>query len=294
MKKSTFARRNYVDKLKKVVGSWASFKFYYRTYFLSKLDKIEPNVYLVSYPKCGRTWLRIMLNNYARLSGHNQKNYNDSALVDFIEGMTIKFEHGQGNWVPAPPELNSLKFNAEKFKGKRVIFLIRDPRDVLVSSWYHLKYRENIYREGLDQFIYESLTGIDKVIAFFNMWYENRDQLQDFLLLGYEGLHQHTLKNFNRIIEFTKVKYDADIAKMSVEYSSFSNMKKMEASGNLKEPWMKPGAKGQKNSMKIRKGKVGSFREELDAKDIQYLNNRIKEQLNPDLIEYLNLDLSNE
>ena len=115
MKKSTFAIRNYADKLKKVIGGWSTLKFYWRTYILSKLDKVEPDFYIVSYPKCGRTWLRIMLNNYARISGHEQKNYNDSALVDFINNITIKFEHGQGNWVPAPPKLETLKFNTQKF-----------------------------------------------------------------------------------------------------------------------------------------------------------------------------------
>ncbi len=88
---------------------------------------------------------------------------------------TVVFEHDQSSWVPAPMGKNKLSINKKKYKNKRIIFLTRDPRDILVSSWHHLKYRENIYREGLTEFIREELVGIDKVIAFMNLWVNNKN-----------------------------------------------------------------------------------------------------------------------
>lgn len=269
------------------MGSWETFKFYWRTYILSKVDNVDPDYYIVSYPKCGRTWLRIMLQKYAEMTGHKPRFFNDSALVEIAPDKVIKFEHDAGNWVPAPPKLEDVVFDREKYKGKKVLFLIRDPRDVLVSSWYHLKYRENIYKKPLDDFIYEDLTGIQKVIRFFNVFYENRNVPADFKVMSYENFHRNTEEQLQDMLDFFDLKVDEKLAKEAIEESRFSKMTKMETSGSLKEPWMKPGAKNQKNSQKIRKGKVGGFREELDKKHVEYLNQQIKENLHPDLIQLM-------
>ena len=293
MKRKTFLIKNYWDKLKKVLVSWETFKFYWRTYVLSKAENVEPDLYIISYPKCGRTWLRIMLQKYAELSGHHPRFFNDSALVEISDNWIVKFEHDVGNWVPAPPKMEDVVFNKEKYQGKKVLFLIRDPRDVLVSSWYHLKYRENIYTKELSDFIYEELIGIDKVIKFFNEFYNNRDVPDSFKVMSYEKFHSDTLGQLKELISFAGFSLNEKNAEKAVDASKFSNMSKMESTGILKEPWMKPGAKNKSNSKKIRKGKVGGFREELDQKHIDYLNNRIKENLHPDLIAMIpNADFS--
>ena len=284
MNRKVFLIRNYWDKLKKVLVSAETFRFYWRTYVLSKAENVSPSLYIISYPKCGRTWLRIMLQKYAELMGHTPRFFNDSALVEISDGWIAKFEHDVGNWVPAPPKLEDVVFNKEKYQGTKVLFLIRDPRDVLVSSWYHLKYRENIYPKGLADFIYEDLVGIGKVIRFFNEFYENREVPEDFKVMSYEKFHTDALGQLLELLEFAGFPIDKEKAQQAVEASKFSNMSKMETSGSLKEPWMKPGTKNQANSKKIRKGKVGGFREELDQKHIDYLNQQIKENLHPDLI----------
>lgn len=287
MNKTVFAARNIFDKLKKVVGSWSTFQFYWKTYILSKIEKTNPDVYLVSYPKCGRTWLRIMLNKFAEINGHKPKKYNDNAIVEIAENFVIKFEHDKGNWVPSPPKLKNITFNKEKYKNKKIIFLIRDPRDVLVSSWYHLKFRENIYRKELSDFIREELTGVEKVCKFFNTWYENRNSVKDFILLTYEGLHQNTHEVLSQMLEFIGFEPTGETIKQAVDAASFDKMKKMETKGNLKEPWMKPGYKKINNSLKIRKGKKGGYKEEFNQEDIQYLNKKIKQHLHPDLIKMI-------
>lgn len=287
MNRHLFLIRNYWDKLKKVLVSAETFRFYWRTYVLSKAENVDPSLYIISYPKCGRTWLRIMLQKYAELSGHTPRFFNDSALVEISDGWVVKFEHDVGNWVPAPPKLEDVVFNKEKYKGKKLLFLIRDPRDVLVSSWYHLKYRENIYHKDLKDFIYEDLVGIKKVIRFFNEFYENREVPADFKVMSYEKFHSDTFGQLSEMLTFAGFPVDEERAQKAVDASKFSNMSKMESSGVLKEPWMKPGDKNKANSKKIRKGKVGGFRQELEQQDIDFLNRQIKEHLHPDLLSML-------
>ena len=119
MNQYVFAMRNILDKFFKVICNWNTFIFYLHTYFLSNVDSVDPDVYIVSYPKCGRTWLRVMLQKYLEILGSSQHHFNDRSLMSISKGRTIKFEHDQGNWVPVPRKINQLSFNISKYSGKK-------------------------------------------------------------------------------------------------------------------------------------------------------------------------------
>jgi hypothetical protein len=280
-----FAYRNVADKVRKMVDNPDTLLFYWQTYALSQLDNIDVDVYMVSYPKCGRTWQRVMLQQYLQFIGCELRHYNDKSLLSIIGGQNIKFEHDQSSWIPAPPPLENIRFNAEKYGDKKVTFLVRDPRDALVSSWYHLKYRENIYRGSLSEFIRDDLVGVKKVVRFTNVFIENMHNMAGFHLMTYEDLHRDPSGTFMAMLAFMSLPIDADAIQKAVAASSFENMKKMESSGELREPWMKPGGKND-NAMKIRKGKVGGFKEEFTPEDVAYLDEYIGRYLTPLLPQY--------
>ena len=195
----------------------------------------------------------------------------------------VRFEHDQGNWVPAPIRNEKLSFDASKYAEKKVVFLVRDPRDVLVSSWYHLKYRERIYRKDLSSFVREDLVGISKVIAFMNMWMANSNVPSDFLLLTYEQMQSHPIASFQRLLGFVGDSVEVEALEKAVEASSFGQMKRMESEGRLDEPWLRPGAGRSDDYMKIRKGSVGGFRQELSHEDLEFLDRIMRHDLSPEL-----------
>lgn len=287
MNRGVFAARNIADKLAKVVGSADVLRFYWQTYFLSRFEKVEPRVYVISYPKCGRTWLRILLQNYLELAGYMLQNLRDKSILGIQGQHIIKFDHDQGNWVPAPLPLQKLSFKTVRYSGKKVVFMVRDPRDVLVSSWYHLKYRERIYREGLSTFIRDDLVGVGKVVAFMNMWLENRSLLQDFFLLTYEQMHADTAVTFEAVLKFMDIPVDARFLQKAVEASTFKRMKTMESDGALREPWMNPGTANLDKSMKVRRGKVGGYRDELSETDKAFLDKVLRADLCEALSMYI-------
>jgi hypothetical protein len=281
MNQTVFAARNIMDKLKKMSGSWETTRFYWQTYILSRMERIKPDIFVVSYPKCGRTWLRIMLQKYLESSGHSILHYNDRSLLGMADGPVVKFEHDKGGWVPAPHKEKGLVFNTPKYNDKKVVFLVRDLRDVLVSSWYHLKYRENIFKGDLSDFIRDPLVGVEKVVAFHNMWIENQSIPDDFLLMRYEELHNDPHESFREMLSFIEFEVDDGLIETAVEKSSFDRMKRMEIKGSMREPWMKPGTKNLGKSLKVRKGKVGGYREELDPDDIAYIDAVVERRLSP-------------
>jgi hypothetical protein len=114
-----------------------------------------------------------------------------------------------------------------------------------------------------------------------NMWVDNSHIPDDFLLMTYEEIHSDPLGGFGEMLAFVGIDADPRAMKSAVKESSFQKMKKMELQGSLNEPWMKPGSKKSENSMKIRKGTVGGYKEELSQEDIKYLNNVIRNTLSP-------------
>lgn len=283
MNQYLFAVRNISDKIIKIMNNRSMLRFYLETYALSRLDRIKSDIYIVSYPKCGRTWLRVMLQKYLEQQPYTPPKILDKSIICGPDGQLIKFEHDQGSWVPAPPKLDKLSFNHAKYHDKKVIFLIREPRDILVSSWYHLKYRENIYKKGISDFINDDLVGMPKIIAFMNMWIENKQYIKEFFLKSYEELHNDPLSCFRDLLQFMALPIEPECMEIAIQESSFKKMKQMETNGILREPWMKPGPKNSKDSMKIRKGRIGSYREELSKGDIELINSIIHKDLSPKL-----------
>lgn len=288
MNQHLFACRNLADKIRKVLRHPSTLLFYLKTYVFSRFKHVEPDVYIVSYPKCGRTWLRVIFQKYLMCVGDYDEGRADKSLYTFPGGVKILFDHDQGNWVPSPRTREQLQFRFSKYAGARVVFLARDPRDVLVSSYYHLRYREHIFREGLDAFVRDELVGAHKLAAFMNMWMENRDVPENFRLLTYENLHEDPLSHVRDLLLFAGVKVDEGALEKAVEDSSFDKMKRMEKSGTLKEPWMRPGSKSGEEAMKIRKGKVGGYREELSEEDVAYLDSVVENELSDEFPYHAN------
>jgi hypothetical protein len=275
-----FAFRNFLDKYKKILSNHNAIKFYWENYFLSKIDRIDPGIFIVSYPKSGRTWLRVLLNEYMQELFGELKTYNDKSVIGIPKGELLKFEHDMGSWVPAPPAISKMKFNKNKYRNKKIVFLIRDPRDVIVSSWHHLKYRENIYKGSISNFIRDDIVGINKIIKFMNMWIDNKDIFESFYLVSYEELHKETKRYFENILNFVGLPLDQDVLQRSIQQGQFENMKKMEIRMTSREPWMIPGSMNNERSMKIRKGKVGDYKNFIPRTDIKLINHLMKRDLN--------------
>lgn len=286
MKHRDFAIRNVRDKLLKCLRQPEFVPFYLNTYLVKPLQGREPDICFVSYPKCGRTWVMYLLDRFYSEKGASSYE-RDSNWFMLPGGRTLKFEHEQGNWVPAPPRLEDLQFDAERYRDKKVIFLVRDPRDVLISSWYHLTYREPIYSGSKSQFIREDLVGVRKVVAFMNLWLENKHIPRDFMMLRYEELKEAPGEKLREMLEFVGEGEVSDASvERAVELSSFEKMKQAEKSRSSGSPWLNPGKRPTDKALKVRKGKVGGFRDELSEPDIRYLDEEIELALSDELAVY--------
>ena len=114
-------------------------------------------VYIVSFPKSGRTWLRVLIGKAIA----DQYNLDDRYVLDTyrltkkLKLPVIQFIH-DGSDLQYARTHNNLRRDTRVYRKKKVIFLARDPRDLIVSNYYQATKRENTFQGDLSAFIKEN------------------------------------------------------------------------------------------------------------------------------------------
>jgi len=264
------------------------------------------DAYLISFPKCGRTWLRLMigkaLQQQFNLSSPNieQETLELTPLAKYDPKIPkVAIAHEDNPHWKKPEELQTDK---SQYKNVKVIFLVRDPRDVVVSLYFEQKKRSNFWKEAnlynlkeyqdrikpyegsLSEFIYEPIGSLNTLIEYYNIWDKNRLIPESFLVVCYEDLHKNPHAELMKVLEFLGVTYRDEVIDEAVASTSFDKMRQREKS-NADNPMLKPANVKDEESYKTRKGKVGNFTEYLNEAEIAYINQVIAEKLS-DFYQY--------
>jgi hypothetical protein len=255
----------------------------------------KTDVYLISYPKCGRTWLRLMVGR--AISQFFELPQDEDIL--FLRWQSkpdsrlpmITVVHEDRPMLKSPDELERSK---SKFRGKKVIFLARDPRDVIVSSYFEMKKRGELFGDNpyesrkpvfsgeLSEFIERRQGGFDTILRYYNIWADNRQIPDGFLLVRYEDMKQNPARELRRVLDFLGLTMvDTDTVNEAVEFAAFENMRKMELSGSIRGGILNPADKSDQDSYKTRKGQVGGYRDYLTENEIQRLDQKVQNELSP-------------
>ncbi|MCH7768386.1 MAG: sulfotransferase domain-containing protein [Nitrospinae bacterium] len=238
--------------------------------------------YVISYPKCGRTWLRVMLAKALALYFGDPRDIVfdpiDVIRNNYQRGPLIRFTHDGIFKSPAIVTKPGEK-RYQQYTRKKVVFLVRDPRDVLVSNYFQRARRRNESYD-LGYFVRHQWWGIDRVVAFMKGWYEHRHVPSDFLLVRYEDLHRNPAGELHRILTFVDLEDVSDeIVRTSVDYASFDNMLKMSLNELSEEPRLAPADPQDPESFKMRRGEIGGYKRYLSAADVEYVEERIRREL---------------
>lgn len=246
-------------------------------------------IYLLSYPKCGRTWLRLMIGK-ALVDDLNLTA--DPMEISQLHRHTphvprIRAIHDGSSWSKRPDELER---NKDEFSRKKVIFLVRDPRDTLISMYFQATKRRDFFSGTPSQFLRHDVGALDTIIAYYNTWAENRNVPRELCLIRYEDLHREPVRELERALKVIGRVPRREILERAVEFAKFDNMRALERGGQLglrDRDRLSPTDVNDPESFKTRKGKVGGFRDYLDEADVAYMNERIATQLSPFYASYL-------
>ncbi|OIO81182.1 hypothetical protein AUJ84_01590 [Candidatus Pacearchaeota archaeon CG1_02_32_132] len=270
---------NSIEEAIKKLNGQSLISVYNRAHrFLSKKIKNKRKLIFASYPKCGRTWVTMILGRII------QKRYG------FSENEVLCLEKMSSEIMDLPkisvtheddPHLktaDNLSRDKSKYSKDSVILLVRDPRDVIVSFYFHESKRKERYNGSLSEFLFEKKGGFDNIINYFNIWAENKEIIPSFLLVRYEDVMKDGFKEISRILKFMDIGniLPEDILE-ALEFSSFANMQKMEKENRFGLNRLSPGNIDNLDTYKTRRGVVGGYGDYLTPKEVSALNKKMKD-----------------
>ena len=221
--------------------------------------------FLVSFPKTGRTWLIYML---SRIQQRLKLNIILEETHDMSE---IIIENG----FRQDPNILFRFTDIFRYRRANVLFLVRDPRDVIVSHFHQITKRSKnpFVFSSISDFIKDDILGFKRIIYFYNLWFKSRNVPKEFHLIKYEDLLENGVSELERICRLIGIDCDKDIIEEIYSESSASKMRKKEINNEL-EGFNDFGK--EINQLKVRSAQVGGYLEELNQDDINYCNTEMK------------------
>ena len=184
------------------------------------------DTFIVSYPKSGNTWTRFLVASL--IHGEEPLTFlKADQVIPSVDSMSRKFFKN----MPRPRVIKS-HFPFDQ-TYKRVIYIVRDPKDVAVSQ-YHYQIKRKVLQEGhpVAEFIPRFVAG---ETCPYGSWGENvgswlaaRQTNPDFLLLRYEDMIRQTDVELIKIAKFLHIDPEPERIRRAVEQSTADNMRKME------------------------------------------------------------------
>ncbi len=223
----------------------------------------------VSFPKSGRTWLRVML---TKLDVH------------------LAYDHDGSDHLSAL-QMSEMRPCAGEYPGRRHLFLFRDPRDTVVSGYFQASKRlRSGYQGSMAEFIRDPRHGIEKVITFNAAWLRHATGKPQFSIISYELLREHPVFGLERILEHLNPRIPRNSRRILdvVQECRFERMQEQEKQGVLAEqfgPMLRPAKTEDPESYKVRRGKVGGYTDYLDDQDQAYCEELMQRTGYQDLVD---------
>lgn len=113
--------------------------------------------------------------------------------------------------------------------------------------------------------------GVRAIIRTMNAWLNEFSDRDDFTIIRYESLREFPRENFRTLLAVLgETTPDMSIFQDALDFSRFDHMQKLEAAGAFDSKILRPGDVRDPESFKVRRGKVGGYREYLSAEDQRY------------------------
>lgn len=233
-------------------------------------ESIEQNltdndIFIVGYPKSGNTWMQHIIASL--VFQINPSTMPDKLVQDLVPDI-YHIKYFKRYWYFAFFKSHELP----KPEYKKVIYLVRDGRDAMISYYHYLNKVEN-KPTTLKQLIENEDIFPSKWHIHLQSWKENPYN-SEIIFVKYEDLLANTLKELKRICDFLNIERKQEVLEMVATGCNFSNMK----AKNEEFGW---GHRIIKNNSFFRNGRRGDYLSEMPIE--------LKEKFEKESIEMLKM-----
>ncbi len=269
-------------------------------------------IWLASYPKSGNTWVKLFLSAY--LGNHNTSTpfninkmlipfslFPTNNLIKNFKFDFSNFENIAEHWIQMQEHLNlsnrenifvkthnaMCTINGNKFTNKQnslgAIYLVRDPRDIIISySSFLKKSYDAVVTHLLNSQSFEKsyINGKQYNFTLTGSWSDNYNSWKNYkvievLIIKYEDMISDTQNTFTKIIKYLNkidnVKIDNEKIKNCINITSFKNLRKIEEEKGFIEKGV--------GEFFFRKGKVGDWKEKLNQDLVKKIEEKFKKEM---------------
>ncbi len=175
------------------------------------------------------------------------------------------------------------------------MLLVRKPQDVAVSQFFQWKYRTRPVKKWLREypahgtdlsifdFVMTEAYGVGEVVEYMNRWADALPKFQEVLVVRYEDLRANPVQEFRRVADFVDGPAEAAQVEGAVEFGSVKNTRAMEAKRSfwLSGSRLTPRDRKNPDSYKVRRAKVGGYRDYFDDAELERIDAYVREHLTP-------------
>lgn len=151
----------------------------------------------------------------------------------------------------------------------RVVFLLREPLDVLVSNFFQMRYRLGAFAGGVEAFVLHHPAGISGLVAYLNGW-APRLARSTSLVISYESMHENMSAVCRRVLSYLNCPVDEHCLARAVADAQFARMQRVERSSGFSVAGATE-VVSDPNALRARAGKVGGYVRYLSAEAVESL-----------------------
>lgn len=273
-----------------------------------RLGKLEVDIarrsqlIIVAHPKSGNTWLKVMLTRlYGIRHGIAAEDFSKYPSLADSNPAIPRFAATNG-WYSYERAIGD-KLQPEapdsELKHKPVMLLARNPLDIAVSWFFQFTKRQSAHKQELINadlahpvdrsnidmwdFVRHSDIGLNSLIDFLNYWERALAKLDKTLLTNYESLRADPGAVLRQITTLMGDSFADEDIQEAIDFGSFDNLRKLESEGFFRSGGLTLRNPRDPESFKVRRAKVGGYRDYFTPEQADELEALVRERLSPSL-----------
>ena len=274
-----------------------------RRHYLARLELAKAErtgLLIIGHPKSGNTWLKVMLSRLYQL----RHGLPASVIVTSDELARrnpaiprITATNGHYSYEGVVGDALAPDAPDSPLRHKPILLLARHPCDIAVSWYFQFTRRQSAHKQelinhfiehpidrrtiGLWEFVRHSDIGLPLLIDYLNRWQDNLKALERALMVRYEDLRLAPAQTLRQITGLMGEAFRDDEIAEAVGFGSFDNLRALESKGFFRQGGLTLRNPSDPESFKVRRAKVGGYRDYFSAEQTAELEQLVAERLSP-------------